>query len=129
MSKILLIEDDFQLLENIAEILQASEYDVSIAEDGKTGVALAQKLTPDLIICDINMPGLNGFDVLNILSKNPETADIPFIFLTSIDNMDYFNKGMDMGADGYLTKPFARKELIEFVELCFRKEKNKRTAR
>ena len=80
MKKILLIEDNVEVRENTAEILTLADYDVVTAQNGKEGAELAQKLLPDLVVCDIMMPELDGYGVLHILSKKPETARIPFIF-------------------------------------------------
>jgi cAMP-binding proteins - catabolite gene activator and regulatory subunit of cAMP-dependent protein kinases len=119
--KILLIEDNEEMRENTAEILQLSQYKVFTAKNGKEGVALAEKELPDLIICDIIMPVMDGYSVLENLSKNNVTAHIPFIFLTAkVDRAD-FRKGMEMGADDYLTKPFDETELINAIEIRLRK--------
>ncbi len=116
MKKILLIEDNKDVRENIAEILKLAQYFVVTAKNGKEGVELAQKEKPDLIICDIMMPVLDGHGALNMLSKNPETSSIPFIFLTAKAERSDFRKGMEMGADDYLTKPFDDVELLNAIE-------------
>lgn len=121
MTKILLIEDNPEMRENIAEILELSDYAVFTAENGKVGVEIAKENLPDLIICDIMMPELDGYGVLRILSKLPETASIPFIFLTAKAEKVDFRKGMKMGADDYLTKPFEEVELMDAIELRLRK--------
>jgi CRP-like cAMP-binding protein len=114
--KILVIEDNDDVRENLAEILELSNYDVLTAENGKVGVELALNAKPDLIICDVMMPELDGFGVLHILSKKSQTSDIPFIFLTAkTDNAD-FRKGMNLGADDYITKPFEDVELLDAIE-------------
>lgn len=102
--------------ENTSEILSLANYKVITAENGKTGVELAQKEKPDLIICDIMMPELDGYGVLHILSKKPETASIPFIFLTAKTEKSDIRKGMTLGADDYLTKPFDDTDLLNAVE-------------
>jgi CRP-like cAMP-binding protein/CheY-like chemotaxis protein len=129
MKKILLIEDNADIRESTAELLGLADYHVLTAEDGIVGVELAKKEKPDIIICDIMMPRLDGYGVLNILSKNPETYSIPFIFLTAkSDKMD-FRKGMNLGADDYITKPFEESELIEAIETRLaRNEKLKSTS-
>jgi CRP-like cAMP-binding protein/ActR/RegA family two-component response regulator len=124
MTKILLIEDNPEMRENIAEILELSNYEVLTAENGKVGVELAKTHRPDLIICDIMMPELDGYGVLRILGKLPETAGIPFIFLTAKAEKTDFRKGMKMGADDYLTKPFEEVELMDAIELRLRKSKS-----
>lgn len=121
MKKILLIEDNPGMRENTAEILELSNYKVFTAPDGKEGVRLATSERPDLIICDIMMPELDGYGVLHMLSKNPETASIPFIFLTAKSEKSDYRKGMSLGADDYLTKPFDDLELLNAVETRIRK--------
>ncbi|MBX2970952.1 MAG: response regulator [Cyclobacteriaceae bacterium] len=116
MKKILLIEDNPDVRENTAEILSLANYDVHTAENGKVGIELASKEKPDLIICDIMMPELDGYGVLHILSKKPETASIPFIFLTAKTEKADIRKGMTLGADDYLTKPFDDTDLLNAVE-------------
>lgn len=121
MKKILLIEDNIQILENTSEILALAGYAVITADNGKTGVELAQQESPDLIICDITMPVMDGYGVLHLLSKNPQTEQIPFIFLTAKSERDDFRKGMELGADDYLTKPFDDMELLRAIESRIRK--------
>lgn len=107
--------------ENTAEILQLAQYNVITAENGKEGVEIAQRELPDLIICDIMMPELNGHGVLFMLSKNRETANIPFIFLTAKAERSDVRKGMDMGADDYITKPFDDVELLNAINARLKK--------
>jgi CRP-like cAMP-binding protein/ActR/RegA family two-component response regulator len=114
--KIALIEDNHEMRENIQEILELANYTVFAAENGKKGVELIKSEKPDLILCDIMMPELDGYGVLYMVSKNPETASIPFIFLTAKSEKDDFRKGMNMGADDYLTKPFEDTELLDAIE-------------
>lgn len=122
MSKtILLIEDNKDMRENTSEILELAHYKVLTAKNGKEGVELAQKSNPDLIICDIMMPVLDGYGVLHMLSKNDATASIPFIFLTAKAERSDLRKGMEMGADDYLTKPFDDIELLNAVESRLKK--------
>lgn len=121
MKKILLIEDNQAMRENTCEILELANYNVVTASNGKTGVDLALKENPDLIICDIMMPELDGYGVLYLISKNPTTAGIPFIFLTAKSEKADLRKGMSMGADDYLTKPFEEMELLNAVEARLRK--------
>ena len=117
MKKILLIEDNTEVRENTSEIISLANYEVLTAENGKVGVELAQKEKPDLIICDIMMPELDGYGVLHILSKKTETAGIPFIFLTAKTEKNDVRKGMNLGADDYLTKPFDDTELLNAIEM------------
>ncbi|MDX5418990.1 MAG: response regulator [Hymenobacteraceae bacterium] len=121
MKKILLIEDNQEIRENIAEILTLANYKVIEATHGKEGVDLAKREHPDLIVCDIMMPQLDGYGVLHMLSKQTETASIPFIFLTAKSEKDDFRKGMNLGADDYLTKPFDDVELLDVVEMRLKK--------
>src|ERR1700758_5357272 len=116
MKTILLIEDNKDVRENTTEILELANYKVIQAENGKQGVEEAQKHKPDLIICDIMMPVLDGYGVIHLLNKNAETASIPFIFLTAKSERVDFRKGMEMGADDYITKPFDDTELLRAVE-------------
>lgn len=121
MKKILLIEDNPEVRENTEEILTLANYQVVTAENGKIGVDLAQKEKPDLIICDIMMPELDGYGVLHILGKKPDTAGIPFIFLTAKTEKTDIRKGMNLGADDYLTKPFDDTDLLNAIESRLRK--------
>lgn len=121
MKKILLIEDNADVRENTEEILTLANYEVTTAKDGKEGAALAQKMLPDLVVCDIMMPELDGYGVLHVLSKKPETARIPFIFLTAKAEKSDIRKGMALGADDYLTKPFDDTDLLNAVEARLRK--------
>jgi CheY-like chemotaxis protein/CRP-like cAMP-binding protein len=122
MKKIVLIEDNQEVRENTAEILDLAGYQVFTANNGKRGVELVQSENPDLIICDIMMPELDGYGVLHILSKKPETASIPFIFLTAKAEKTDIRKGMTLGADDYLTKPFDDTDLLNAVETRLRKK-------
>lgn len=121
MKKILLIEDNKDVRENTEEILTLAQYTVVSAKNGKEGVELALKEKPDLIICDIMMPVLDGHGVLHMLSKNEETAGIPFIFLTAKAERSDLRKGMEMGADDYITKPFDDIELMNAIESRLKK--------
>lgn len=121
MRKILLIEDNTEIRENTAEILELAGYTVISAPNGKIGVDLASKEIPDIIICDIMMPELDGYGVLHILSRKPATAAIPFIFLTAKTEKADIRKGMTLGADDYLTKPFDDTELLNAVEARLKK--------
>ena len=116
MKTVLLIEDDTVLRENTQELLELSKYKVISASNGKFGVNMAKKYLPDIIVCDIMMPELDGYGVLDILSKNQHTKYIPFIFLSAKTEHDDIRKGMNMGADDYLTKPFSEDELITAIE-------------
>lgn len=121
MKKILIIEDNLEVRENTAEILELSGYEVETAQNGKIGAHKAVEFLPDLIICDIMMPELDGYGVLTILSKNEQTKTIPFIFLTAKADKTDFRKGMNMGADDYITKPFDDVELLNAIETRLKK--------
>lgn len=120
--KILLIEDNKEIRENICEILELDGFSVITAENGKEGLDVAQEELPDLIICDIMMPIMDGYTVLYFLSKEAKTSDIPFIFLTAKAERFDFRKGMEMGADDYLTKPFEDVELINAIRSRLKKK-------
>ena len=116
MKKILLIEDDVTVRENTAELLELSNYEVVTAPDGKKGVDKAKEEIPDIIVCDIMMPELDGYDVLTRLSEDSETKGIPFIFLSAKTEHKDVRRGMDLGADDYLTKPFEEEDLLSAIE-------------
>lgn len=116
MKKILLIEDNDDVRENTAEILSLTGYKVVTAENGKTGVEKAIKEKPDLIICDIMMPVLDGFGVLHAVHKQEDIRYTPFIFLTAKTERSDIRKGMELGADDYITKPFTGAELLNAVD-------------
>lgn len=121
MKKILVIDDNTAIRENTAEILSLAGYGTSTAENGKVGVEMAIRELPDLIVCDIMMPELDGYGVLHLLKKNPATEHIPFIFLTAKTERTDFRKGMEMGADDYITKPFDDLELLRAIEMRLKK--------
>lgn len=116
MKKILLIEDNDDIRNNTAEILELSNYHVEVAENGKIGVEKAIQMEPDLIICDIMMPLLDGYGVLHAVHKNEAIKNIPFIFLTAKAERSDMRRGMEMGADDYITKPFTGTELLNAVD-------------
>ena len=121
MRTILVIEDNEDIRENVSEILQLSNYKVITAANGREGIETAQSKNPDLIICDIMMPGVDGYGVLHVLHKDPATQNIPFIFLTSKSERSDFRSAMEMGADDYITKPFAGNELLNAIDSRLRK--------
>ena len=116
MKKVLLIEDDLSLRENTAEILELSGYEVVMAPNGKVGVDNAKTHFPDIIVCDIMMPEMDGYGVLQALTADEATKHIPFIFLSAKTERSEIRKGMDLGADDYLTKPFEEEELLSALE-------------
>ncbi len=121
MKKILLIEDNDDIRNNTAEILELSSYKVIVAENGKIGVEKAIEHSPDLIICDIMMPVLDGYGVLHAVHKNEAIKNTPFIFLTAKTERSDFRKGMELGADDYITKPFDATELLNAVDSRLKK--------
>jgi CRP-like cAMP-binding protein len=119
---ILVIEDNPEMSENISSILQLAQYRVTSAMNGKEGVKLANQLRPDLILCDIMMPELDGYGVLHILHSEPDTATIPFVFITAKADKKDLRQGMNLGADDYLTKPFESTDLLKMVEVRLKKK-------
>jgi two-component system alkaline phosphatase synthesis response regulator PhoP len=121
MNSILVIEDDAEILENIEEILELQNFRAVTTSSSLTGLELAKEKAPDLVLCDVTMPKLDGFGVLNQLRQDEVTATIPFIFLTGrLDRADV-RMGMELGADDYLTKPFTNEELVRAVNSCLEK--------
>jgi CRP-like cAMP-binding protein/ActR/RegA family two-component response regulator len=121
MKTILVIDDNKDIRENTAEILELAGYKALTAENGKIGVDVALKEQPAVIVCDIMMPELDGYGVLHLVRKNPNTQNIPFIFLTAKTERGDFRKGMEMGADDYITKPFDDIELLNAIETRLKK--------
>jgi signal transduction histidine kinase len=116
VAKILVIEDESSVRATIIDLLKVEDHTVLGAENGLIGVGLARKEHPDLIICDVMMPGLDGYGVLNALHQEVTTASIPFLFLTAKADKDDLRYGMNLGADDYLTKPFAITELLKAID-------------
>ena len=116
MKKVLVIEDNKDILENTAEILELSNYLVYTASNGKQGVEQALANKPDLILCDIMMPELDGYGVLHVIHKTPDLQNTPFIFLTAKAEMSEVRKGMSLGADDYIPKPFDPTDLLNAIE-------------
>lgn len=120
-NKVLVIEDNKDMLENISEIIELAGYDVISAENGKVGLKAAMESTPDLILCDIMMPELDGYGVLKIISDHPILSQIPFIFMSAKSEKADFREGMRLGADDYLMKPFEDVQLLEAIEMRLKK--------
>jgi len=115
MKKILIVEDERTLRRDIAEVLEFEQYQTIEAENGREGLEQARQYLPDLIICDIFMPEVDGYSMLEALRQDQSTASIPFIFLSAVtDKMD-IERGIQLGADGYIAKPFTIAELLEAV--------------
>jgi DNA-binding response OmpR family regulator/anti-sigma regulatory factor (Ser/Thr protein kinase) len=122
MTKVLVIDDSPDVNDIVGETLQANGFQVFVAEDGLTGMQLAQQCMPDLILCDVNMPQLDGYATLTALRQHSNTATIPFIFLTGITDKVNVRQGMELGADDYLTKPFTISELLAAVKARLEKQ-------
>ncbi|MBX2828294.1 MAG: response regulator [Flavobacteriaceae bacterium] len=116
MKKVLIIEDDTALRENTAELLEISGYTIVTAPNGRVGIEKAKAEAPDIVVCDIMMPEVDGYQVLESLSNHADTRYIPFIFLSAKTEHKEIRKGMDLGADDYLTKPFEEEELLSALE-------------
>ncbi|HEY9666933.1 MAG TPA: response regulator [Coleofasciculaceae cyanobacterium] len=112
--KVLVIEDEADIRENLEELL-SEKYEVLASSGGRVGIETALKELPDIVICDVTMAGVTGYNVLSALRSNPSTANIPFIFLSAKVAKDDVRLGMDLGADDYLTKPFTRQELFNAI--------------
>jgi CheY-like chemotaxis protein len=122
MKKILIIEDNPNVLLNTTKMLQAEGHIVISANNGRTGLEMAHRHIPSLIICDIMMPEIDGYGVISALRSNPATTTIPFIFLSAKSDKTDFRQGMELGSDDYLTKPFTRNELLGAINAQFRKQ-------
>ncbi len=122
MKKILVIEDDQSLKELLIDILENEGYQVFYAHNGKSGIQLAKEIIPDLIICDIMMPGIDGYKVKSSLSEDISTTLIPFIYLSALAEKKDIRMGMELGADDYITKPFKIDEITSAVKARFKKQ-------
>ena len=129
MKKILVIEDDSEMRRNIVLVLQLEQYQPIAAENGRVGVELAKREKPDLILCDVMMPELDGYGVLKALREDTNTTLIPFIFLTAKGEKDDLRSGMNLGADDYLTKPVAQADLLKTIEVRLRRSEQQHAHR
>lgn len=123
MNKILVIDDEEDIRINIQDLLEINGFEVLTASDGKEGLGMVLNTNPDLIICDINMPEMNGLDLIKELKQYPQFYTIPFLFLTANAGMDFVRTGMGLGADDYITKPYKGDELIKAVNIRLDKSK------
>jgi len=123
MNKILIIEDEPEMRRNITALLRFHEYEPIEAENGRVGVALARREKPDLVLCDVMMPELDGHGVLQALQQDADLSLIPFIFLTAKGEKDDLRSGMNLGADDYLTKPVANADLVRAIEVRLRRSR------
>ncbi len=121
MKKILVIEDEPEMRRNIAALLRFNDYEPIVTENGRAGVQAARRQKPDLVLCDVMMPELDGYGVLQALQSDPSLARVPFIFLTAKGEKDDLRSGMNLGADDYLTKPVANADLVRAVEARLRR--------
>jgi signal transduction histidine kinase len=121
MNRILIIDDSKAIRESLFDLLTSEGYECHQAENGKIGVLIAQEYIPDLIICDVMMPEMDGLGVIETIRRNPLTSGIPFIFLTSMASRQDQRKGMELGADDYITKPFTSPEILAAVEYRIKK--------
>ena len=121
MKKILVIEDEPEMRRNLTTVLRLEHFTPLAAENGRTGVKLAEQEKPDLILCDVMMPELDGYGVLQALRAHPDLTLIPFIFLTAKGEKDDLRNGMNLGADDYLTKPVAKADLLKAIEARLRR--------
>ena len=121
MDYVLIIEDNLEIRENTAEMLELSGFGVYTAANGQDGLMLAVEKLPDLILCDIMLPGLNGFEVFRKLKENKSTSSIPFVFESARTEKKDINEGLEMGATGYIAKPYELNELIEKITSCLKK--------
>lgn len=124
MPKILLIEDQPQMRENVALILELNGFDVTTAADGRQGVIKAREERPDLILCDVMMPELDGYGVLHLLRKEESMRAVPFIFLTAKGEKQEQRTGMNLGADDYLTKPCSEADLLSAIQVRLRRTRD-----
>ena len=118
MTTVLIIEDNREILENTVEILELEGYKTLTASDGGIGIEQVRKHRPDIVLCDIMMPEVDGYQVLKAITEDPELAHIPFIFLTASVERKEVQAGFDMGAKGYIRKPFDSEELFKTIETC-----------
>jgi len=118
MMTVLVIEDNFEIRENTSEILALAGYEVLCAQNGREGIRMAAEAIPDIILCDIMMPEVTGYEVLTCLRADSGTASIPFIFVTASGEKSEVELAMSMGADGYIRKPYDSKELFQLIGKC-----------
>lgn len=128
MKSVLVIEDDPQTRANLEIILEMEGFRVRSAADGKAGLALTQSEHPDLILCDVSMPEMNGHEVLRRVRSAAQTADIPFIFLTAQGERHQQRAGMNLGADDYLCKPLDADDLLAAVRARLRRQRENQAA-
>jgi diguanylate cyclase len=124
MPKILAIDDESNMLELIRAFLSMDQHTVETAPNGAAALAIAKEFLPDLILCDVMMPEMDGYTVLQKMQEEPELKGVPFVFLTGLGDMQHLRQGMDSGADDYLTKPFTYKDISQVVKTRLEKREN-----
>lgn len=124
MKRVLIIDDDAGLLELLSEVLTEALFEPITASTGQEGIQKAVQISPDLILLDVNLPGINGFEVCKRLREQPATRDIPIVMLTTADQVDDRVRGLDVGADDYLPKPFHAKELVARINARLRRKES-----
>jgi CRP/FNR family transcriptional regulator, cyclic AMP receptor protein len=115
LTSILIIEDNTEILENLSEFLEMENYRVLIANNGSAGIEMATRFIPQLIICDVRMPIMDGYEVLHHLLDMVKTKHIPFIFSTAMSDTYYIKKGLELGADDYIVKPYELDNLLQRI--------------
>lgn len=123
MSKILAIDDESRMLDLICAFLEHDDHEVKTATSGKAGIELAKTFAPELILCDVQMPDMDGYEVLKSVRETESLSSVPFVFLTGLDDMKHLRQGMNLGADDYLTKPFSYADLSEAINVRLEKHK------
>jgi len=122
--KVLIVDDEVEFRYMVSQVCEAAGYGVEEAEDGLRGLELARASVPDIIVCDVTMPKLDGYGLIRALREDPRTAGIPFIFLTGMSELSDLRKGMQLGADDYLAKPFGQNQLIQAIEVRLKKKED-----
>jgi DNA-binding response OmpR family regulator len=117
MKKILIIEDELMVRENLTDLLMENNYNAIPCENGFIGAMAAHENEPDLILCDVMMPDMDGFEVLQALRLNSSTKSVPFLFLTALNDVNSIRKGMNLGANDFLTKPYKIEDLLRAIEI------------
>ena len=124
MKKILVIEDNNEIRENASEMLELADYEVHTANNGQEGLQIIRSLMPDLILCDIHMPVMNGYDVLDHVKEDPLLTNIPVVILSAFSEKTDVQKGLQKGAADYIIKPFDELQLLKVVEAFIKRDAN-----
>ena len=119
---ILIVEDELAILNNLGTILEISGYTCNKANSAFDAIEQLETITPQLILCDVMMPEMDGFELLQKIRQNPQTASIPFCFLSARADILDIDYGLSLGANGYITKPFTAKDLIQTVQKLLPKD-------